>query len=156
MFSKPRNCEITNLHTQNKEYRNYDLVRCPTPEQPALKVSYFLLLIYFTAILQTFTLKLLVKIYQHQSSTDFGLNTKICLCTTFSGIPDTLQGAEHKGPVKLMQQVKIAHSFLQFVSDQFHIIILSLLMWFYKWLSKFFKNLLLKMEKHAAFIGVYL
>ena len=32
----------------------------------------------------------------------------------------------HKGPVKLMQWVKIAHSFLQSVSDQFHVIILSL------------------------------
>ena len=31
-----------------------------------------------------------------------------------------------KGPVKLIKWVKIAHSFLQFVSDQFHIIILSL------------------------------
>ena len=33
-----------------------------------------------------------------------------------------------KGPVKLIKQVKIAHSFLQSVSDQFHIITLSLLM----------------------------
>ena len=32
----------------------------------------------------------------------------------------------HKGPVKLIKRVKIAHSFLQFVSDQFHVIILSL------------------------------
>ena len=31
-----------------------------------------------------------------------------------------------KGPVKLMQWVKIAHSFLQSVSNQFHVIILSL------------------------------
>ena len=31
-----------------------------------------------------------------------------------------------KGPVKLMKRVKIAHSFLQSVSDQFHVIILSL------------------------------
>ena len=31
-----------------------------------------------------------------------------------------------KGPVKLMQRVKIAHSFLQLVSHQFHVIILSL------------------------------
>ena len=30
------------------------------------------------------------------------------------------------GPVKLIKQVKIAHSFLQFVSNQFHVIILSL------------------------------
>ena len=34
----------------------------------------------------------------------------------------------YKGPVKLIKRVKIAHSFLQFVSDQFHIIILSLRM----------------------------
>ena len=31
-----------------------------------------------------------------------------------------------KGPVKLINRVKIAHSFLQCVSNQFHIIILSL------------------------------
>ena len=31
-----------------------------------------------------------------------------------------------KGPVKLIKQVKIAHSFLRFVSGQFHVIILSL------------------------------
>ena len=31
-----------------------------------------------------------------------------------------------KGPVKLIKRVKIAHLFLQSVSDQFHVIILSL------------------------------
>ena len=31
-----------------------------------------------------------------------------------------------RGPVKLIKRVKIAHSFLQSVSDQFHVIILSL------------------------------
>ena len=31
-----------------------------------------------------------------------------------------------KGPVKLMQRVKIANSFLQSVSKQFHFVILSL------------------------------
>ena len=31
-----------------------------------------------------------------------------------------------KGPVKLIKQVKITHSFLQSMSNQFHIIILSL------------------------------
>ena len=31
-----------------------------------------------------------------------------------------------KGPVKLIKRVKIAHSFLQSVSNQFHFIILSL------------------------------
>ena len=31
-----------------------------------------------------------------------------------------------KGPVKLIKRVKIAHSFLQSVSNQFHIFILSL------------------------------
>ena len=31
-----------------------------------------------------------------------------------------------KGPVKLIKRVKIAHSFLQSVSNQFHLIILSL------------------------------
>ena len=32
------------------------------------------------------------------------------------------------GPVKLIKQVKLAHSFLPSVSDQFHFIILSILM----------------------------
>ena len=31
-----------------------------------------------------------------------------------------------KGPVKLITQVKIAHSFLQSMLNQFHVIILSL------------------------------
>ena len=31
-----------------------------------------------------------------------------------------------KGPVKLIKRVKIAHSFLQSLSNQFHVIILSL------------------------------
>ena len=46
-----------------------------------------------------------------------------------------------KGPVKLIKRVKIANSFLQSVSDQFHVIILSLPMLFYKWLSKNFSKL---------------
>ena len=37
-----------------------------------------------------------------------------------------LWSLEVKEPVKLMQQVKIAHSFLQSVSHLFHFIILSL------------------------------
>ena len=32
----------------------------------------------------------------------------------------------HKGPIKLIKRVKIAHSFLQYVLNQFHVIILSL------------------------------
>ena len=32
----------------------------------------------------------------------------------------------YKGPVKLIKRVKIAHSFLQSVSNQFQVIILSL------------------------------
>ena len=39
-----------------------------------------------------------------------------------------------------MQRVKIAHSFLQSVSNQFHVIILSLPMKLYEWLSKKFSN----------------
>ena len=35
-------------------------------------------------------------------------------------------GMESKGPVKLIKRVKIAHSFLQSESDQFHDIMLSL------------------------------
>ena len=34
----------------------------------------------------------------------------------------------NKGPVKLINRVKIAHSFLQSVPNQFHFIILSLAM----------------------------
>ena len=41
-----------------------------------------------------------------------------------------------KGPVKLIQRVKIAHSFLELVSNLFHYIILSLSMYFYAWLWK--------------------
>ena len=47
---------------------------------------------------------------------------------------------EPKGPVQLIKRVKIAHSFLQCVSDQFHVIVLSLPMLFYKWLSKNFSK----------------
>ena len=39
---------------------------------------------------------------------------------------DICVATEEKGPVKLIKQVKIAHSFLQSVSYQFHVIILSL------------------------------
>ena len=49
-----------------------------------------------------------------------------------------------KRPVKLIQRVKIAHSFLQPVSNLFHFIVLSLPMWFYTWLSKNFPKALLK------------
>ena len=35
-------------------------------------------------------------------------------------------GSKQKGPVKLIKRVRIAHSFLESVSHQFHIIILSL------------------------------
>ena len=37
-----------------------------------------------------------------------------------------LFGFRCKGSVKLIKQVKIAHSFLESVSNQFHVIILSL------------------------------
>ena len=45
-----------------------------------------------------------------------------------------------KGPVKLMQKVEIAHSFLQSVSNQFHVIILSLPVYFCTSLSKNFSK----------------
>ena len=45
-----------------------------------------------------------------------------------------------KGPVKLMQRVKIARLFLQSMSNQFHVIILSLPIKFCKWLSKNFSK----------------
>ena len=47
----------------------------------------------------------------------------------------------NKGLVKLIKWLKIAHSILQSVSDQFHVIILSLPMEFYKWLLKNFSKL---------------
>ena len=40
-------------------------------------------------------------------------------------VQDFIQPYSNKGPVKLIQRVKIAHSFLQSVSNQFHFIILS-------------------------------
>ena len=40
----------------------------------------------------------------------------------------------------ILYWVKIAHSFLQFVSNQFHFIILSLSMWLYEWLPKNFSK----------------
>ena len=46
----------------------------------------------------------------------------------------------NKGHFKLIKRVKIAHSFLQSGSDQFHVMILSLPMYFYKWLSKNFSK----------------
>ena len=48
-----------------------------------------------------------------------GVSTKQLL-TLFLNNSDTL------GPVKLTKREKIAHSFLQSVSNQFHVIILSL------------------------------
>ena len=45
-----------------------------------------------------------------------------------------------KGPVNLIKRVKIAHSFLQSASNQFHFIILSLPMKFYIWLPKNFSD----------------
>ena len=45
-----------------------------------------------------------------------------------------------KGPVRLMQGVKIADSFLQSVPNLFRFIILSLPIWFYIWLSNNFSN----------------
>ena len=44
---------------------------------------------------------------------------------TLSSVWMLTDGATDKGPVKLMQRVKIAHSFLQSMSNQFHFIILS-------------------------------
>ena len=50
-----------------------------------------------------------------------------------------------------MQRVKIAHSFLQSVSNQFRVIILSLRMWFYEWLSKNFSKPTSKNEEIGSF-----
>ena len=56
-----------------------------------------------------------------------------------------------KGPVKLMQQVKMAHSFLQSVSNLFHFINLSLVMWLFIWLSKNFSRPTSKKWKNRPF-----
>ena len=61
----------------------------------------------------------------------------IAICLTFFCVHDR---SLCKGPVKLIKRVKIALSFLQSVSDQFHIIILSFPMYFYKWVSKNFSK----------------
>ena len=45
-----------------------------------------------------------------------------------------------KGPVKLFHRVKIAHSFLQSVSNLFHFIIFILPMYFYTWPSENFSK----------------
>ena len=45
-----------------------------------------------------------------------------------------MQENRNKGPVKMIQRMKIAHSFLQSVSNLFYFIILSLPMQFYIWL----------------------
>ena len=46
-----------------------------------------------------------------------------------------------KGPAKLIQRVKTAHSFLQPVSNQFHFIVFSLPMQFCIWLPKNFSEM---------------
>ena len=56
-----------------------------------------------------------------------------------------------KGPVELIKRVKIAHSFLQSVSNQFHVIILGLPLKFYKWLSKNFSKTTSKNEEIGRF-----
>ena len=56
-----------------------------------------------------------------------------------------------KGHVKLMQRVKIAHSFLHSVSNQFHIIILSLPVLLCKWLSNNFSKLTFKNGEIGCF-----
>ena len=55
------------------------------------------------------------------------------------------------GPVKLIKRVKIAHSFLQSVSNQFYAISLSLPVWFYKCLSKNFSKHTSKNEEIDCF-----
>ena len=56
-----------------------------------------------------------------------------------------------KGPVKLIKQVKIAHSFLQSVLNQFHVTILRLLIVILQMAGKqYFQNSLLKMEIQAT------
>ena len=58
--------------------------------------------------------------YIHNRTEGFPSGT--WLCRVIRSVNSTVC----KGPVKLIKRVKIAHSFLQSVSDQFHVIILSL------------------------------
>ena len=53
-------------------------------------------------------------------------NIKIAAATIRQSLLDLDSEFDDKGPVKLIERVKIAHSFLQSVSNQFHIIILSM------------------------------
>ena len=46
--------------------------------------------------------------------------------TISSAIRGEIERYAYKGPVKLIKRVKIAHSLLQSVSDQFHVIVSSL------------------------------
>ena len=58
-----------------------------------------------------------------------------------------------KGPVKLIKRVKIAHSFLHSLSDQFHVIISSLPIYnSTNCCQRIFRNRLLKMEIWAILI----
>ena len=56
------------------------------------------------------------------------LRVVVVFFKTKKNIYKIAEGGEslNKGPVKLMKRVKIAHSFLQAVSYQFHVIVLSL------------------------------
>ena len=56
----------------------------------------------------------------------FKLKTSLPADELWTSLTDQLKIGKDKGPVKLIIRVKIAHSFLQSVSNQFHIIILSL------------------------------
>ena len=73
------------------------------------------------------------------STSSFNLfSSKTCACWEYWGAMN--RQWINKGPVKLMQRMKIAHSFLQSESNLFHFIILTLPMWFYIWLSKNFSK----------------
>ena len=70
------------------------------------------------------------------------------MCPKEQQLSDNLTVKDHcfiteifdEGPVKLMQKVEITHSFLQSVSNQFHVIILCLPMYFCTSLSKNFSK----------------
>ena len=59
-----------------------------------------------------------------------------------SAFTQLLKIGKAKGPVKLIKRMKTAHSFLQSVSNQFHVIILSLPMYQLQCTTEFVPNAL--------------
>ena len=78
-----------------------------------------------------------------------------CFLLKVQPLTTTKREALRRGPVKLIQQVKITHSFLQSVSNLFYFIVLSLATLFYIWLSKNFSKPTSKNGEIGRLIGQY-